>query len=872
MTETCKGYRYDYKTKETIACTAKCKPNSKFCGNHKYFENLDKYCENLDFTKLRICKKCRRYVDYGEIDTACDPCSDAIKVNNAKNKIKTIANRCNHYDRYQKACIDPKINDTQYCKTHQYMNDYTEDQKNNLKQCSGCRHYKFLDDKPRCEKCCSRKKPLPKSLINCEGITKKGSPCTVSANHIFEQKNYCKLHLRIAEQISNGFKSCSSCGRYNVKDNKTCDICKTLDSNQSKKKIKNDINNAMVSAGISDDSTYCPCCKNTFTIDKFYNEDGNELLVCTNCVGSEVPSDLLTAINKYSNMSSHEFYFGYSQYDLIRLEMQYGTTKMNCTKCKQEYKLFKDTQNRPSLKYCVQCYANNLVKCRNRTRIKYYSKWENSEARLKSRKIWRENNYDKVALAWIKYRSNKILRLGIDEYRKQNAEYSSKWREDNPEKQHQINMNSKMSFNQRYTSIITSAKNRGIYEKLSKEFAKDLINDVCFYCGETEEGSINGIDRVDNNKDYIEDNCVSSCKVCNYMKGELDYIDFLKKIEHICWFQQLCEMAEKQWDYCLTEHNVTDFKGYKNRAEQNKKIDFELIEKDYFDLINEDCYICGRHSTIEKPNGIDRVNNDKGYILDNVKPCCSQCNYIKYTYSLDKLYDKCLKICTTTIERICNTIIDNENIENNIESNINTEPIIDNTMNTHNNDNNVRMSAADILHFNNTNRNNIIIIDDSNEDVDENVDEILDMIENVSNNSNETKKDKYKRYRETQKNKVSGEEYTKYECDRKARQRNNKKQMKPVRVKLTKEEKKENAKKRKIKYDNKIINNASSEVLQSKQVLEVVISRYNNQIKKLNAKDVLTPKEQKSLDLKLEKIEIKKKELDELKTKYNLKK
>lgn len=35
-------------------------------------------------------------------------------------------------------------------------------------------------------------------------------------------------------------------------------------------------------------------------------------------------------------------------------------------------------------------------------------------------------------------------------------------------------------------------------------------------------------------------------------------------------------------------------------------------------------------------NGIDRIDNNKGYVLNNVVPCCKQCNFAKYIQTYDE--------------------------------------------------------------------------------------------------------------------------------------------------------------------------------------------------------------------------------------------
>lgn len=97
------------------------------------------------------------------------------------------------------------------------------------------------------------------------------------------------------------------------------------------------------------------------------------------------------------------------------------------------------------------------------------------------------------------------------------------------------------AFNNIYASYRSGANRRGIAFELSKEEFKGLITQDCFYCGVSPtcvksgkeiygEFIYNGIDRVDNSKGYIIDNCVPCCKFCNIAKRDLSQKEFIRKI------------------------------------------------------------------------------------------------------------------------------------------------------------------------------------------------------------------------------------------------------------------------------------------------------------------------------------------------------
>lgn len=89
-----------------------------------------------------------------------------------------------------------------------------------------------------------------------------------------------------------------------------------------------------------------------------------------------------------------------------------------------------------------------------------------------------------------------------------------------------------------------NAKQRNIKWNLSEEEFKDIITQPCTYCGESPNiikttsykdkyEKINGIDRIDSNKDYSKNNCVPCCQMCNIMKNKFSKEDFIKKVKLI---------------------------------------------------------------------------------------------------------------------------------------------------------------------------------------------------------------------------------------------------------------------------------------------------------------------------------------------------
>lgn len=80
-----------------------------------------------------------------------------------------------------------------------------------------------------------------------------------------------------------------------------------------------------------------------------------------------------------------------------------------------------------------------------------------------------------------------------------------------------------------------AAKRRNYVFELSEDLFTKLFHSKCTYCGTQD---CRGIDRVQNNIGYTNENSVSCCEMCNKMKWKLDINQFLEQVNKIYNFKQ----------------------------------------------------------------------------------------------------------------------------------------------------------------------------------------------------------------------------------------------------------------------------------------------------------------------------------------------
>lgn len=87
------------------------------------------------------------------------------------------------------------------------------------------------------------------------------------------------------------------------------------------------------------------------------------------------------------------------------------------------------------------------------------------------------------------------------------------------------------------------------------------------------------------------------------------------------------------------------FYNYPNQCKRRKKkIEFYLSVDEFYSLTSAQCYYCNQTSPNRDYVGIDRVDSNGNYAIDNCVPCCSICNRMKTTYTQDFFLSHILKI------------------------------------------------------------------------------------------------------------------------------------------------------------------------------------------------------------------------------------
>jgi len=201
--------------------------------------------------------------------------------------------------------------------------------------------------------------------------------------------------------------------------------------------------------------------------------------------------------------------------------------------------------------------------------------------------------------------------------------------------------NSKRTEN-RFKQYVKDAREQKKAFEITFEHFCTLTLLPCRYCGVIQEEGYNGLDRIISHLGFTVENTAPCCHMCNKMKHILSEEVFFKTLEHILTFSGKLS-GGNLFPEVFRNSSSTVYSMVLKRAE-NKGLPCDILLADYDSIVISPCYLCGKEISEHHKNGIDRVDNSLGYLLSNVKPCCTHCNYIKGVLSLDSMFSKMKQI------------------------------------------------------------------------------------------------------------------------------------------------------------------------------------------------------------------------------------
>jgi hypothetical protein len=313
--------------------------------------------------------------------------------------------------------------------------------------------------------------------------------------------------------------------------------------------------------------------------------------------------------------------------------------KKQCNSCSQVFPLEEFQGTRGITLTCSVCRDSNKRADAKRDKehvLELARKNEKKPERKAVKQEWKEKNVEKVASYWIDARK-RLIENDLEGFLKKNAEQTKKWRDANPEKVKEINQDRNENIQYHYTHYKRSAQDKRLDFTIPEEDFMTMVKNPCYYCGIIQEKGFNGLDRLDSSKYYEKENCVSCCEMCNMMKGSVGPNIFVHRVEHILTNLQMVQGKLYPDDFANIA--TVSYSIYNHRA-KDRDICFDLTKEQFLSTINMSCYICGKENDEFHQNGIDRYDNTKGYVKENIRSCCGNCNYLKRNYEYELFINK----------------------------------------------------------------------------------------------------------------------------------------------------------------------------------------------------------------------------------------
>lgn len=114
--------------------------------------------------------------------------------------------------------------------------------------------------------------------------------------------------------------------------------------------------------------------------------------------------------------------------------------------------------------------------------------------------------------------------------------------------------------------------------------------------------------------------------------------EICKTTDALRWRQNICNSCYlKRWRLNNESKVLEYLKDTENRFKRSKRkaisrnIEWSLSLEEFSETCGQPCYYCDNliGEIVLYNSGLDRLDNNKGYIKENVVSCCNTCNSIK---------------------------------------------------------------------------------------------------------------------------------------------------------------------------------------------------------------------------------------------------
>lgn len=112
------------------------------------------------------------------------------------------------------------------------------------------------------------------------------------------------------------------------------------------------------------------------------------------------------------------------------------------------------------------------------------------------------------------------------------------------------------------------------------------------------------------------------------------------KVEKIKEYNKKHKTKRSEYNKKYRKKPFVKYKKYKNSANK-RNIEFNLSFEDFMTFWEKPCFYC--NDPIETI-GIDRIDNNKGYFLENCASCCTVCNRMKLSSPVKDFLEQVHKI------------------------------------------------------------------------------------------------------------------------------------------------------------------------------------------------------------------------------------